>query len=303
MWKENGNYVEKGPFPKTTSVLVQELTRDDDTGETTLKLSPIYGDKIYYEVNAPATPASLEVAKFNEFKTTELRLSFLCVDSSNNNETGPPVEWVGKITLKYNTYNNSAGKTMMEIASAPPAEIRYTTDGSSPLDNGALYDGDFEIPEDAQFVLAVGVAPKYDVQSETLQVKVPRGPGGGKPGPDIDKNKPLTLFKMQKTNDTEQTYAMLNTLKKHQASIASINITIDKNGKWAELNTDPDSPIDPAVLEQKIDNLRDIIADEDKTTITLEYKNAHYPSGQHFLDWVEENKLELKTFKPSEVKQ
>ncbi len=56
IWHESGGYIEKPPFPKEkTAVIVQELHRDDATGEATLKLTPKYGDRILYEINSPAT--------------------------------------------------------------------------------------------------------------------------------------------------------------------------------------------------------------------------------------------------------
>src|SRR5690606_9857465 len=54
-WVEEGDYVNKQPPEPETSLRVQELHRDDDTGEATLRLSPVYGDTIYYEVGGTAT--------------------------------------------------------------------------------------------------------------------------------------------------------------------------------------------------------------------------------------------------------
>ena len=48
IWREEGNYVNKGPFPKpTTTVRYQELRRDDNTGKVKLRLSPVNGDTLY----------------------------------------------------------------------------------------------------------------------------------------------------------------------------------------------------------------------------------------------------------------
>ena len=106
IWREHGGYIEKPPFPKEkTNVLIQELRRDDSTGEVTLKLIPQYGDKVYYEIGAPATTASNLVENLNEFKTRELKLSFLCVDSTGEHETGEPVEWRNRITIQYRIFD------------------------------------------------------------------------------------------------------------------------------------------------------------------------------------------------------
>ena len=114
IWRESGGYIEKPPFPKPkTGVLVQELRWDDNTGEAILKLTPKFGDRIYYEVGAPATAASTLVENVNEFRTKELKLSFLCVDSTGEHETGEPYKWQNKISLKYQVYDQGENKVCL----------------------------------------------------------------------------------------------------------------------------------------------------------------------------------------------
>ena len=304
IWRDTGGgYIEKGPFPKETAVLVRETYRDEKTGEATLKLEPIHGDKIYYEINATATEGSLEVTDWNNFKTKELRISFLCADSTGENETGKPVEWTNKIELKYEFYSNNEGKRMMRLESVPTGvEIRYTTDGSSPLENGALYEGDFEIPEGTQFVLAIGFSKKHDVYSNELSVRVPTGRGPG--GIIIDKSKPLVLSKRQRSDDSQKTHELINSLKNHEATISDIAAVVYQgNERWIELSTDPGTRIDPSTLEDQLENLRNILTEEDSTGVRLEFGYAYFPTGQHFLNWVEDNRLDLQKFSESEVTQ
>ena len=63
VWREDGGYVEKGPFPQpVTQVKIQELSRDDDTGRVKLRATPVNGDTIYVEIGAPATAASQKLS-------------------------------------------------------------------------------------------------------------------------------------------------------------------------------------------------------------------------------------------------
>ncbi|NLC67598.1 MAG: DUF499 domain-containing protein, partial [Clostridiaceae bacterium] len=172
IWREHGGYIEKPPFPKPrTGVLVQELRRDDMTGEVTLKIVPQYGDRVYYETGAPATTASNLVENFNEFKTKELKLSFLCVDSTGEHETGDPVEWQNRITIKYRVFDRGADK-VVELMPVPAAStlIKYTTDGSNPKEYGGIYNGEFIVPRNTTIVLAVAEA--QGIYSDTIQVKI-----------------------------------------------------------------------------------------------------------------------------------
>ena len=104
VWREEGSYVNKGPFPKpATTVRIRELHRDDDTGLARLRLSPIHADTLYAEVGAEATPASMKLDG-RDFETADLKVSFLAVDSTGGHDTGEPVEWSNRITLKSREY-------------------------------------------------------------------------------------------------------------------------------------------------------------------------------------------------------
>ena len=181
--------ISKNLHSKEKHKLVQELRRDDESGEATLKLIPKYGDRVYYEVGALATEASSPVENLNEFKTKELKLSFLCVDSKREHETGEPVEWKNKITIKYRVYDKG-DKKIVELISAPHVPIKYTTDGSNPKDHGGIYDSEVIIPKNTTYVLAV--AETEGVYSDSLSIKIDWQKGSGL---QIDKNKSLNYIK------------------------------------------------------------------------------------------------------------
>ena len=107
VWREEGSYVNKGPFPKpATTVRIRELHRDGDTGVARLRLSPVHGDTLYAEVGGKATPASMKLDG-RDFETADLKVSFLAADSTGGHDTGEPVEWSNRITLKSREYVDS----------------------------------------------------------------------------------------------------------------------------------------------------------------------------------------------------
>ena len=175
-WRENGNYVEKPPFPKPqTDVRIQELQRDDDTGEVTLRLTPVSGDTVHYEVGAQATPASAKVSDPKQFKTSELVVSFLCVDSKGEYDTGAAVSWQNRITIKSRTYQSGNDK-MVELRTAPVAPLRYTTNGSDPKICGATTTDRLSVPPGTHLVLAV--AEKNGIVSDCHRLNI-NWDGGG----------------------------------------------------------------------------------------------------------------------------
>ncbi|AMW32750.1 Predicted ATPase, AAA+ superfamily [Fervidobacterium changbaicum] len=300
IWREHGGYIEKGPFPKEkTSVQIRELRRDEQTGEVILKIIPLHGDKVYYEVGSVATTASNLVENLNEFRTKEVKLSFLCVDSTGEHETGEPVLWINKLELKYRTYNKGSDE-IIELKAVPPATIKYTTDGSNPKENGGIYEGEFIVPQNCTYVLAV--AEKEGVYSDVLQIKIDR-----ERGVKVDASKPLTLKRRIKTSDTRETYEEIGLLKKCNAKISDASVLFftkeDSSDRRRYVEVTLDLEVDIDKLERSIESIRENFMNDKEVTIIFESNSIHFATGQDFLDWVAGKKLELKNFKQGEIVQ
>jgi hypothetical protein len=304
IWRENGGYIEKPPFPKEkTEVIFQKLRRDDETGEVTLRLLPKYGDRVHYEIGGIASTASNIVENLNEFKTNELKVSFLCIDTSGEHETGEPVEFKNDISVKYRIFDKGDDK-VVELRAAPNVPIKYTTDGSNPKEHGGLYDSEIIVPKNATFVLAV--AEENDLFSDVLNIKIEKTSEQTR---SVDKQKPLKLYKRCMTSDTSETYKELSLMQKHKATISDVSVTLyklDENNKekgWVQLMVDSGTQVDISELEKSIDSVRSNLANEIDVNINLEYNMAKFETGQNFLDWVAEKKKVLKDFKEQEIVQ
>lgn len=187
IWREQGSYVEKGPFPRpAASVRIQELHRDDATGRVKLRVTPLNGDAAYMEVGAAATQASQRLTE-RDVETSEFELSFLAVDTRGEHETSEAVTWRNRITLQSRVYQ-SGDEKMVELRAAPLAAIRYTTDGSDPKLSGGRYDEPFAVPEGTRLVLAY--AEHNGIVSEAHKREITWRTGEGeKP---VDPAKPAT---------------------------------------------------------------------------------------------------------------
>jgi len=290
-WREDGGYVEKGPFPEPkTDVHVQELSRDDDTGVVTLKLTPVHGDTIHYEMGAPATPQSLKVTDPRIFPASEMEYSFLCADSKGKNETGDPVPWRNRITIKSGTYQNGADK-MVELRAAPAAPLRYTTDGSDPKTSGGLYAEPFAAPKGAVCVLAV--AEKGGVQSDVHRRDLT---WDKKEELKLDLSKPVVWRREHRPKTTKESYELLAMVRKHQASLPGPQIKI-VGTNWLELSFDSKLVLDGEKVEAVVNHLRGLLSEGQ---VAVETEAIHFPTGQSLIDWVKEAKTEIK---PEEVKQ
>jgi hypothetical protein len=289
-WRENGNYVEKPPFPKPqTDVRIQELQRDDDTGEVTLRLTPVSGDTVHYEVGAQATPASAKVSDPKQFKTSELVASFLYMDSKGEYDTGAAVPWQNRITIKSRTYQSGTDK-MVELRTAPAAPLRYTTDGSDPKLCGAVYDGPFVVPPGTLVVLAV--AEKHGIVSECHRLTIDWDDGGVRPDP----NQPVTWKREHAPKTTQETYEFLDRLRKYQVTVPGPRVDI-AGQHWLELTCDDRLALSAEQLEEVINHLRGLLCEGQ---VALEARALYFPTGQQLLDWVADVRTELQ---PEEVEQ
>ena len=281
-WREEGSYVNKGPFPKpATTVQVRERSRDEDTGVVKLGLTPVYGDTLYAETGAAATPAS-EKLQGREFETADLRVSFLAVDSTGEHETGAAVEYSGRITLKSREYL-AGEQRMVELRAAPEAEIRYTTDGSDPALSGGAYDGPFVVPPGTRLVLAV--AEKDGIASEQHRLEIAEKPVE-KP---IDRDEPAVWAPSGgfEYTATRTAYGFITRLKRHAASASGLSLAVQaagEGGDWIELHLSDGLQLDGERIEQAVEQLRALLRDGE---VTVNAKRTHYERGQDFLDHVE----------------
>jgi len=294
IWREQGGFIDKGPFPQPkTKVLLQEITRDQDTGEVTLKLTPANGDTVYYDIGAEATTASAKVDG-GILKTAELRVSFLAVNSKGLYETGEPLEWKNRITLKHRTYQSGTDKRM-ELKAIPDGVIRYTTNGSNPRDVGAVYKEPFIIPKDTIFVLAF--ASKDGIESEVEQIPIDWEQIGKV---EIDPKQPAIWHHRHGFNSTKDSYEFLQLLKNHNSKASGVILTISGEAgdkEWVELTMYEHKIVSSEGIEECLEMLRKL---QGTGQVQLVAERIHVETGQELLDLVEELRTELQ---PGEVKQ
>lgn len=304
IWFQAGNYIQKNPPKEDTSVTVQAIWPDKNKSEATLKIIPRFGDVVHYEYDQPPTTASDKVTDFNNWKTDEMVVYFLCVDSKGTHETGQPYKWVNKVSLRYKVYDAGDEKKIKLEASADDAKILYTTDGSDPKESGATYASDFVIPKDTRFVLAI--AEKKGVWSERLEIRIDWArPEGLK----IDNSKQLTYEKtgMFKTSNNKNTYEELELFQKHGATFKQVyfNFTFNVNSKnhWAQTNFDESLELTKEQIEAHIESMRAVLKTQGEFNTSLQLGGIIFPRGQAFKDWMAAKQMQLSNFKQEELIQ
>lgn len=296
IWIETGGYLDKEPPAPETSVFVREIGEDKNTGEVTLKIQPHNGDRVHYEINGDATEASMVVEDIHNFKTKELKLSFLCVDSTGKNTTGPVEYWTRKINLQHKIYDKD-GKSNVELkATSPNVTIRYTTDGSNPKESGGVYEESFIIPEGAKFIQAIAFNESLGVYSDVMQIEVKEKKF------EIDKEKPVHLIEPIVSNNTTETFNVIEKLSKYDLSVSGVTIGIAEKGSgsntgFIELTMGDFDIKKPENLVEELKGLIDKFFDDKSFETHITINKVIFDSGQVFEEWVSDNKEIIEQYK------
>jgi hypothetical protein len=296
-WLEKGGYIDKEPPPPETSVTLREVFRNNATGEVTLKITPENGDTVYYEINGIPTEASLKVENLKDFKTKELKLFFICVDSRRKNKTGQVCEWKNKVEVKYNTYDNQSRKRLELRADNPKVVIKYTTDGSNPLENGGIYNGEFDIPLGTKFVQAVAVNEETEIISDLLSIEIKEDERIT-----INHEKELVLDQSLKSSSTKETFELIEELRNYKLKMSGVGVEINEKAEkydtgFISLEFGNFKITNTQILEEEINGLIKNFFEEKNFEIALEISQIIFENGAEFEKWISDRKENIDNYK------
>lgn len=294
IWREDGVYVDKGPFPQPKTGVRVTSHRDNETGKTTLTVTPLNGELIYYDYGAAATPASARL-EGSTLEPERLRVSFLVVDPTGVHETGVPYTWTGLVTLKHGFSQRGIDKCLVIEAQPAGATIRYTTDGSNPRVAGALYDGPVALRRGVALVQAYAELDGVESEVERIPVAWDKRDDPVR----LDVHRPALFKRTHKFDTTRDSYGFIGMLKQHNAAVVGVVLSVTTEGgrEYAELNTHKDRRISPEQIEEALQVLRKIQSDGQ---VQINAEALAFESGQDLYDWAEAARITLGL---GEVKQ
>lgn len=284
-WRDIGDSVEIGPFPPPkTEVLVRLLSRDEKTGQASLKIAPINGDTVYYEIgDARPTTGSLKVSEaeggYNNFRTGELKLTFLCMDSAGAHETGDPLTWKNSIAIKHRVFQQGED-WCVELHAVPRGKIRYTTNGADPIASGGVYDTPFVLPKDCRFVLAIAEDGELRSAVERIDVQEHRTRTVS-----VDAAKTVTWNRPHRNLTAANAFGFIDLLEKH-GGLAK-EMVVDVTGNEADISLSfiagGEELVSGARLREVVSKLQEIAGG---SQVTLSASSIRFDRGQQLLDWI-----------------
>jgi hypothetical protein len=246
----------------------------------------VHGDTIHWSSDGPATPASARLDGGENLRTSALSISFLCIDSTGQHDTGEPVEWKNTITLKERLYQDG-GQRRCELQAYPSGAIRYTIDGSGPEAYGAAYTGPFVVPEGTRYVLAVAEA--QGIKSDLLTIDVPAQ--GKDPTVTVDATKPATWKRKFRLDSTAAAFEWLQFAEKHKAGLGGITLQVVHGQAFVEFRADTNTLSSGTEATAEATHLKEIIP---PGNLDLEVEILQFATGQQLLDMVADLKTELQ---------
>ena len=284
-WRDLGDSVEIGPFPPPkTEVHVRQLSRDEKTGEAFLKITPVNGDTVYYEIgDTKPTSGSLKVSDaeggYNNFRTRELKLTFLCVDSTGSHDTGDTVAWNNTLAVKHRVFQQG-DEWRIELHPVPRGHIRYTTNGSDPLALGGSYDTPFTIPKDTRFVLAVAeeenlrsVVEKIDVQEHRSRTVT------------VDATKPVTWSRAHRNLTAAKAFEFIDLIEKHHGEAREVVVDVTGNETDVSLSyiAGENESLAGTRMRETVAKMQDIVG---SSQVNISATSIRFERGQDLLDWI-----------------
>jgi hypothetical protein len=288
-WRAEGNHIRRGPFPPPEpEVSIREISSDDATGKTFLKIEPLNASSLVFEAgDSIPTRHSSPVPTPARFETTALRYKFLAFDPQDLTRTSVVKEWTAKLRLK-NQLHHRGDHYEVELLALPASgsvAIRYTTDGSAPTgSSAATYDGSFRVPPDCRVVCGVALASELGIASETIRIAIPQS---GEEVQSIDLVSPCRWIKATKRDDTAGVWDFIARLEQTPATTSfDISLVAESADGFqiVDYSGALESGYTAAQLKELATRLQDIAGTGAKLRLTI--GTLSFPSGQALLDWL-----------------
>lgn len=303
LWREEGNYVRRGPFPPPApEVAIRELSVDEDgDGITYLKVEPLHAASLVFETGDSApTPASSPVPTPNRFEAKGLRYRFLAFDPADHKRISPVKDWTAKLRVKTQLINRGDhfAVELKALPLAPGIVIRYTTDGSAPNSTtAATYDGPIRVPAGCRVILAMASFADYNLTSETVKVPIPEK---GKGPTDPDRTKPTFFRDTLRFDDAGAVWNFIRRLIE-LAETRAFNVQLTSESadslQVVEFSGADAAGYDGNGLKALVEKIQDVAGGG---ALRMSIGSLRFHTGQALYDWLKATNTEFDAAKVSQ---
>jgi hypothetical protein len=240
--------------------------------------------RVHYAEDSAVTESSPQL-KDQAFTTSALRVNFLVCDPSGQFETGDPVTWSNKLTLR-NKLSEKAGKRSIELFVAPKGTIRYTLDGSEPRD-GTIYEGPVMIGDGDILLRVFSEADKLETKADF------KFSATGKKGVQIEEVKPGRLISRtgRKLDSRGKTFEGLKQASEKAVTFEGVVLTVGQGSQIIQVSVG-EIPVDGSFIEALLTKALEKFNVD--TPVTMTFRKAHFASGHDLKDFAGKLGIELQ---------
>lgn len=281
VWEDLGNgHVSHTPAKKKTAVQVVPETSPDDEGLVLLRVNALNAGqtaRIHYAEDGPVSTAS-PVLKDDTLKTKAYRVQFLAVDPSGQYDTGDASTWTNRLTIRALF---EADSRTVALFVAPPAELKYTLDGSEPR-NGENYAAPIHLDENAAKLLVFAEGGGLEAKERFEYAAVRRaGESAAKAGIVLDPVRPARLNRIVSLGSRQDVYQVIALLKERQAKVEKVAAVVGNNPAVVQFFLG-DTPADGAYLEGVLNQISACLPAD--ASMSLKIHRFEFQTGQDLLD-------------------
>jgi hypothetical protein len=286
IWEDMGNgYITKKPKPKLTEVVVFPDNTPDDTGKVVLKIEVVNAGnnaQVHYQEDGDVSDKS-PVLNDNSLSTIALRVQFLAVDPTGKNETGNPITWENKLTLR--NHIDEVARSV-ELFVAPKGKIRYTLDGSEAR-NGMEYTEPIDIGDDEAtvyvFAECEGIEEKRNFSFPAV---------GSKEIP-IVREKPAQLYSTtpKRLDNSAKTYEGLKIAKDKNITFEQVILTIGSAPKMIHLSLG-EMELNADFIEAELLHLQTLLPPD--VPVLMSFRKIYTPTGHDLEQFTKAMGIEIE---------
>jgi hypothetical protein len=172
-------------------------------------------------------------------------------------------------------------------------DVRYTTDGSSPINAGsAVYNGVFRVPQNCRVIRAVATASQCDNNSEIIKIDIPTEEEGG--GPPIRLDVPARWVAISKLDDSGAVWDFIEKLRPFEGAAAT-EIALSLGSTDGFQNLDYSDTIENGYaaesLKALVEKIQTVFPGE---RLRMTVGSIIFLKGQSLLDWLQATRQQFR---------
>jgi len=236
----------------------------------------------------PCPSKDHQVQDLEDFRTAEATLYFIAVDSAGKYQVGEPARWTADLTVRHEVHAIADGRKV-ELRCTPPAEMRYTLDGTNPKE-GTVYTEAFPLPPSGCNIL---IAAKSGEVEKSAKITIPPA-GDDRVVIDDRRSARLAETKRVSLDTTDTAFGMIQRFRdRPDILMRGVQVILGEGENAVQVRFN-ERELTAAAIETAIRGIRQALGDEQAAVQILIRGGVSFGDGFALKQFAEVAGVELK---------